>query len=661
MRRHLTLTIGAALVLVAGVCLLPATAAVQQDYSHIRVVRVSLAEGDVRMTHADGHATDAELLNMPVRHGDLLRTAGGHAEIEFEDGAMIRLAEHTEIEFTELALADGRRITRVTVLAGTASFHVPLSRGEIFGVRTPHLEVAGSNRSEFRVDVLPEATFITVHRGDAQVETAAGSHNVGRGRTLSFGPGTAGAVQLARAREDEWDRWVRERHNAVTAAASAARRYVNAPVRYGMADLALYGSWVNVGIGSGYGWRPHGVGLGWAPFTHGYWRYAPGIGWFWASADPWGWMPYHFGYWHYSNLYGWLWMPDAYWYWRPGHVRWFQHNGRLCWAPYSPFDRPGAVPFHSPIGCAVSRTAGSSQPRGIRGVVARLNPGAEPTPLDGPPEAPAELVPSDGRGGIRGAADRASHRRESGIVYDPETGSFINRDRPAPGATLVPRETEAAPAGTGSDLDTPQAPERRRGIRGLEITPGGPVRPERSTPAVRPERAAPPAGVGRVDVQPRATPRRGEDSPRPADSPRREPRVTPRDDSQRPQPPPPPPRVQPRSEPAPPPAPRVEPRPAPPPPPPPRSEPAPERPQPQASGIRGATARPRPSAPATASPQRASTPARVTTPPASSRPAGTSAAQPPAGSSASRPAPSRGVSGAAQRARPQPQPRPQPN
>ena len=92
MKARLIFLICAVLLLVcAG---LPATAAA--DTSHIRIIRLSLVQGDVRFAssfHGDP-LTDTKAvwqtapLNMPIREGSALATGAGRAEVEFENGAL---------------------------------------------------------------------------------------------------------------------------------------------------------------------------------------------------------------------------------------------------------------------------------------------------------------------------------------------------------------------------------------------------------------------------------------------------------------------------------------------------------------------------------------------------------------------------------------------
>lgn len=99
------------------------------DYSHARIVRLSLVQGDVRFSQsfqgdalADQNAAwESAVANLPIREGYVIATGNGRAEVEFENGAAAYLAEDSVLEFTELALSDGARITRLKLSQGTAT------------------------------------------------------------------------------------------------------------------------------------------------------------------------------------------------------------------------------------------------------------------------------------------------------------------------------------------------------------------------------------------------------------------------------------------------------------------------------------------------------------------------------------------------------------
>ncbi|HEV2102046.1 MAG TPA: hypothetical protein VGR58_04630, partial [Candidatus Acidoferrum sp.] len=96
------------------------------DNSHARIVRLSLVQGDVRFAPSfrDDPLTDANAgwqaapLNLPIRQGYVVATDNGRAEIEFENGAMMFLGANSVVEFYDLSLNDGSRITRLVLRQG---------------------------------------------------------------------------------------------------------------------------------------------------------------------------------------------------------------------------------------------------------------------------------------------------------------------------------------------------------------------------------------------------------------------------------------------------------------------------------------------------------------------------------------------------------------
>ena len=96
----------------------------EKSYSYARIVRLSMVRGDVQITRSGSSDWEAGIPNMPIQQGFAIGTNNGRAEIEFESGAAMWVAENTVVQFTEMALSDGGRITRLTIAQGTASFQV---------------------------------------------------------------------------------------------------------------------------------------------------------------------------------------------------------------------------------------------------------------------------------------------------------------------------------------------------------------------------------------------------------------------------------------------------------------------------------------------------------------------------------------------------------
>jgi hypothetical protein len=288
------------------------------DSSHARIIRLSLVQGDVRFTrdvHGDPLTSDkanweGATLNLPIRQGYVLATDHGRAEVEFENGAMAFLAENTVLEFYDLSLEDGAKTTRLVLRQGTASFYVNPGSGDYFSVTGGDFTVEADGRAGFRLDNFDDGSVVDVSKGRVSVLRKNKTTALVKGQSLSMRAGDNNSTEVARLPEnDDFDRWVAGREDAVATATNAAQQYVSSPYyTSGIADLYTYGSWYPI---SGYGncWRPYGVGLGWSPFAGGGWFMDPVYGSTFIGAQPWGWLPYHYGGWVFDPFFGWLWSP----------------------------------------------------------------------------------------------------------------------------------------------------------------------------------------------------------------------------------------------------------------------------------------------------------------------------------------------------------------
>jgi FecR protein len=315
----------------------------QEGYSYARIVRLSLVQGDVQISRSSSSDWENAIPNMPVQQGFTIGTNNGRAEIECESGAAVWIAENSEVQFTELALSDGGRITRLTLAQGAASFEVKLHSGDVFEVAANNLHVTVPEHSNFRVDASREGASVRVSQGTASVNDGSNTELIPRGQTYASRSGESAEPALApSARADSWDSWVNERSGIMASGANETAQYTSAPVSYGMSDLAGYGNWFNC-AGFGYGWQPWGMGANWAPFYDGYFDFYNGLGWTWISFEPWGWAPYHFGNWAYaSGCGGWMWYPGGFGFWNSAPLIFIgTGKGGFGW-------RPNPVPWRNP-------------------------------------------------------------------------------------------------------------------------------------------------------------------------------------------------------------------------------------------------------------------------------------------------------------------------
>src|SRR5947209_8843749 len=237
------------------------------DASHARIIRLSLVQGDVRFArdvHGDPLTNEKTTwetasLNLPIRQGYVVATDHGRAEVEFENGAMAFLAENTVIEFYDLSLQDGGKTTRLVLRQGTASFYVNPASDDYFSVTGGDFTVEADGRTGFRLDNFDDGSVVDVTKGRVSVLRKDKSTALVKGQSLSMRAGNKDSTEIARLPDnDDFDRWVSGREDAVATATVAAQQYVSSPYySSGMADLYTYGSWYPV---SCYGncWRSYG-------------------------------------------------------------------------------------------------------------------------------------------------------------------------------------------------------------------------------------------------------------------------------------------------------------------------------------------------------------------------------------------------------------------
>jgi len=92
--------------------------------SQARIVRISYVEGDVKLDN--GHGYESATMNVPLTERNWLQTGSdGWAEVQLEDGSLIRLAPDSVIVFTQLARASsGATLTTVDLDQGEAEFKI---------------------------------------------------------------------------------------------------------------------------------------------------------------------------------------------------------------------------------------------------------------------------------------------------------------------------------------------------------------------------------------------------------------------------------------------------------------------------------------------------------------------------------------------------------
>jgi FecR protein len=292
------------------------------DASHIRIIRISYVQGEVRFARdvkGDPLAGEENVvwenaeMNLPVRQGFVISSGNGHAEVEFENGSLALIGENTVLQFFDLSLEDGSKTTRLILRQGSASFSVNPSNGDYFSVTGGDFSVEADGHSSFRLDNFDDGSRINVMKGRVNVLRKKGSTLLDKGQTFSMKAADPKNFDVATntSAGDDFDKWSANRISAEYNNTAAAQQYVNSPnYSSGLSSLYTYGAFYPCQFGNC--WRPYGVGMGWSPFDSGFWFTDPSIGMSFIGSQPWGWLPYHYGGWLFDPSYGWLWSPNAF-------------------------------------------------------------------------------------------------------------------------------------------------------------------------------------------------------------------------------------------------------------------------------------------------------------------------------------------------------------
>jgi hypothetical protein len=288
--------------------------------SSVRIVRLSLAQGDVQIDRNSGDGWEQAIVNMPVIGGARIYAAeGAKAELEFEDGSSVRLAGPAQISVVELSSsANGAPVNVIQVTSGEVYVNARMHRHDDFRVLAPTGEsFAITKPSHLRFTVDQQTASLAMMDGEAVVQ--ANQRRVGSGETYNYilgQPDSAAALNsVPRQPDDSWNQQ-RDTYNDQYTTAGGQFSGSDDPNAYGNADLGAYGSYSDL-PGYGVAWQPYGVGPDWSPFDYGAWSYYPGWGWTFVSGYNWGWAPFFYGDWCYVGGRGWWWRPGS-WH-SPGH------------------------------------------------------------------------------------------------------------------------------------------------------------------------------------------------------------------------------------------------------------------------------------------------------------------------------------------------------
>jgi FecR protein len=288
-----------------------------------RSARLSYLQGSVTVVRMDNTGSDTAQLNMPLAEGLRVMTGeDGQAEVEFEDGSLVRLTPNSSLSLDHLSADSGGNFqTQLSLVQGLVYAELRAASKYAYQLNVDGAVVSPVENATIRINLDEPPAVIAVLTGKAHVEHA-GSQDSGGYRTdvrggemLTSDSSDAGRYFLSQQiAQDSWDDWNEERDQAAAdeaASRTAARDSLEGNHGYGWSDLDANGSWYDV-PGQGQVWQPTvAMDASFDPYGYGSWVWAPGSGYVWASGYSWGWTPFRCGNWSFWGGFGWGWAPGV--------------------------------------------------------------------------------------------------------------------------------------------------------------------------------------------------------------------------------------------------------------------------------------------------------------------------------------------------------------
>ncbi|HLZ12782.1 MAG TPA: FecR family protein [Candidatus Acidoferrum sp.] len=177
-----------------------------------RDVRLGIVEGDVRVSFGNHTRPDLKkpwqdaVPGEPVSQGFALATGNGRASIEFEDGSTVYLAENSLMLMIDLSSESFSEptttVSEMSLVTGTATFHLKPAKGESFFIRTPadRLRVLPPDAFLARVDAYLDATGVTAEgkKGESLTRSGNAPFHFERGQTIFMQRGEVIATSKAK-------------------------------------------------------------------------------------------------------------------------------------------------------------------------------------------------------------------------------------------------------------------------------------------------------------------------------------------------------------------------------------------------------------------------------------------------------------------------------
>jgi len=189
-----------------------------QDQSVPQLVRLSYAQGEVKFSPGKNGKPDlgTEWLLAPegltLEEGYSVATEDGRAIVEFENGSLVYLAEHSVLQFNKLQLKAGAATSRLYLPTGTATLAHVSNGHDQMSTDTPTAKLIERSTQTLRIDSTLNGTVVQAINRDVPInETAQDSKSDWKpGESVAYVDGFRIQLKgpMGQPENDGWDKWV---------------------------------------------------------------------------------------------------------------------------------------------------------------------------------------------------------------------------------------------------------------------------------------------------------------------------------------------------------------------------------------------------------------------------------------------------------------------